>query len=189
MSKMIDIDGSRGEGGGQMLRTSLALSLLTGQPFRMRKIRAGRAKPGLAAQHLMCVQAAAEIGKANVRGGSLGSRELVFEPGHVKPGSYRFAIGTAGATSLVLHTIYLPLALADGESNITIEGGTHVKASPCYHFLDRTWRRYMQVFGVNVDLTLDRVGFYPRGGGRIHARIEPGAKLRGFSGVITPTIS
>src|SRR5262245_52353366 len=111
MSKMIDIDGSRGEGGGQMLRTSLALSLMTGQAFHMRNIRAGRAKPGLAAQHLMCVQAAAAIGKAKVRGANLGSRELAFEPGAAKPGEYRFAIGTAGATSLVLHTIYLPLAL------------------------------------------------------------------------------
>src|SRR5450432_1403586 len=104
MSKIIDIDGSLGEGGGQVLRTSLALSLITGKPFHLRKIRAGRAKPGLAAQHLMSVKAAAEIGHAKLRGASLGSCDLVFEPGKVTPGDYHFKIGTAGATSLVLHT-------------------------------------------------------------------------------------
>src|SRR5438132_14238689 len=106
---MIELDGAQGEGGGQILRTSLALSLITGKAFHLRNLRAGRAKPGLAAQHLMSVKAAAEIGHAKLRGASLGSVDLVFEPGKVAAGAYHFKIGTAGATSLVLHTIYLPL--------------------------------------------------------------------------------
>ena len=190
MSKTIlEIDGSLGEGGGQVLRTSLALSLITGQPFRLRKIRAGRAKPGLAAQHLMSVKAAAEIGQAKVRGAQLGSCELQFEPGTVSAGDYHFKIGTAGATSLVLHTIYLPLALAGGESTITIEGGTHVKASPCFDFLARTWAAYMKALDIPIDLHLDRVGFYPRGGGMIRARIGPAPKIRSFAGMTTKTIT
>jgi RNA 3'-phosphate cyclase len=179
----IEIDGSRGEGGGQILRTSLALSLITGKPFRLHNIRAGRAKPGLQAQHLMSVKAAAQIGQAKLRGASLGSCDLVFEPGKVSPGKYHFKIGTAGATSLVLHTIYLPLALSGGESTVTIEGGTHVKASPCFHFLARTWTAYTKSLGVVINLILDRVGFYPRGGGLIHARIEPAPRIRSFHGM------
>src|SRR5580700_10200775 len=106
---MIELDGSFGEGGGQILRTSLALSLITGKPFHLRNIRAGRAKPGLQAQHLMSVRAAAKIGQARLRGASLGTSSLSFEPGEVQAGDHHFAIGTAGAASLVLHTIYLPL--------------------------------------------------------------------------------
>src|SRR5436189_4455639 len=109
---MIELDGSFGEGGGQILRTSLALALITGKPFHLRHVRAKRAKPGLQPQHLMSVQAAGKIGQAKLRGASLGSSDLVFEPGEIAPGNYHFRIGTAGATSLVLHTIYLPLALA-----------------------------------------------------------------------------
>src|SRR5438445_12985524 len=108
---MIELDGSFGEGGGQILRTSLALSLLTGRAFHLRNIRARRPKPGLRPQHLMSVRAAATIGQANVRGATLGSSDLVFEPGAVLPGKSTFSIGTAGATGLVLHTVYLPLAL------------------------------------------------------------------------------
>ena len=126
----------------------------------------------------MSVKAAAEIGHAKLRGASLNSCDLVFEPGTVSPGEYHFKIGTAGATSLVLHTIYLPLALAGGASTVTIEGGTHVKASPCYHFLERSWAAYLKLLGITSDLKLERVGFYPRGGGLIHARIEPAASVR-----------
>jgi RNA 3'-phosphate cyclase len=189
MSKTIEIDGAIGEGGGQVLRTSLALSLITGQSFHMRKIRAGRAKPGLQAQHLMSVKAAAEIGRAKVRGAHLGSSDLLFEPGEVTPGGFHFKIGTAGATSLVLHTIYLPLALAGGASSIVIEGGTHVKASPCFHFLAHSWRTYMQGLGIQIELTLDRVGFYPRGGGLIRAQIEACAGIQPFCGLATPSIA
>src|SRR5579884_2873313 len=111
MSTLIELDGSFGEGGGQILRTSLALALLTGKGFHLRNVRAGRQKPGLQPQHLQSVQSAATIGKAGLRGASLGSTDLSFEPGQVAGGSYTFDIGTAGSTSLVLHTLYLPLAL------------------------------------------------------------------------------
>lgn len=186
---MIDIDGSAGEGGGQILRTSLALSLITGKPFHLRNIRARRSKPGLQAQHLMSVRAAGQIGSAQLRGASLGSCDLVFEPGPVTAGVYHFSIGTAGATSLVLHTIYLPLALAGGESRVTIEGGTHVKASPCFHFLERTWSAYLRSLGVSVAVTMDRPGFYPRGGGKIRATVQPAAAIRPFQGMTTQSIT
>ena len=187
--KTIEIDGALGEGGGQVLRTSLALALITRQPFHLRNIRAGRGKPGLQAQHLMCVKAAAEIGAARVRGDRLGSGDLVFEPGEVVPGDYRFQIGTAGATSLVVHTICLPLALAEGPSSIDVEGGTHVKASPCFHFLDRTWAAYMRTLGIAVEVKMERCGFYPRGGGLIHALVQPPTKLRPFHGMTRASVT
>ncbi|MBI1830543.1 MAG: RNA 3'-phosphate cyclase [Planctomycetes bacterium] len=182
MSNVISIDGSRGEGGGQILRTSLALSLITGKPFHLRNIRSRRPKPGLQAQHLMCVNAAAKIGKARLRGASLGSCDLVFEPGTVKTGEFEFKIGTAGATSLVAHAIYLPLALANGDSTVRIEGGTHVKASPCFDFLARTWSKYLALLGIAIDLRMERAGFYPRGGGAIQAAISS-IPTRGTNGI------
>jgi RNA 3'-terminal phosphate cyclase (ATP) len=187
--KTIEIDGALGEGGGQVLRTSLALSLITHQPFHLRKVRAGRAKPGLQAQHLMCVKAAAQIGGARVRGDKLGSGDLVFEPGEVVPGNYRFQIGTAGATSLVVHTVYLPLALAGASSTIDIEGGTHVIASPCFQFLDRTWAAYMRALGIAIEVQLARCGFYPRGGGLIHALVQPSPNLRSFHGMTGTSVT
>ncbi|MBO0699541.1 MAG: RNA 3'-phosphate cyclase, partial [Zavarzinella sp.] len=157
-----------------ILRTSLALSLLTGQPFRLRKIRANRPpKPGLRPQHLASVRAAARVGGAKVTGDAVGSSQLTFEPGPVTPGKYRFDIGTAGSTALVLHTIYLPLAIAGGPSEIVLEGGTHNEKAPCLHFLQTTWRAYMARLGVNVSLEMKRAGFYPRGGGQIITHIQP----------------
>jgi RNA 3'-terminal phosphate cyclase (ATP) len=180
-SGRIELDGSFGEGGGQILRTSLALSLVTGRPFHLRNVRARRPKPGLHPQHLMCVRAAARVGGATVRGDRLGSTDLVFEPGDVVAGDYHFPIGTAGATGLVLHTLYLPLALRGvGPSHVRIEGGTHVTASPCFHFLDTTWRAYMALLGMQVRLSMSRPGFYPRGGGEVKAWIEPSPRLRGL---------
>jgi RNA 3'-terminal phosphate cyclase (ATP) len=171
---MIDIDGAIGEGGGQILRSSLALSLLTGKPFRLRNIRAGRSKPGLQPQHLMSVRAAAAVGSATIRGDSLGSRELEFAPGEVRSGDYHFRIGTAGATGLVLHTVYLPLALrGTGVSRVNLEGGTHVTTSPCFHFLEQTWRGYLALMGIRLKLKMARPGFYPRGGGFVEATIQP----------------
>src|SRR5206468_1177559 len=135
-----------------ILRTSLALALLTGRAFRLRNLRAGRPKPGLQPQHLMSVRAAAAVGGAQVAGDAVGSRELVFEPGPVASGDYRFAIGTAGATGLVLQTIYLPLALRGREaSRVALEGGTHVSTSPCFHFLQTTWRAYLHLLGLDLD--------------------------------------
>jgi RNA 3'-terminal phosphate cyclase (ATP) len=178
-SNTIELDGSMGEGGGQILRTSLALSLLTGRPFHLANIRAGRPKPGLQPQHLMSVRAADMIGKAQTCGASRGSTDLVFEPGPITPGNYRFDIGTAGAIGLVLHTIYLPLALACEEpSEVTLIGGTHVRASPCFHFLNVSWRSYLAACGLEVSLKMLRPGFYPRGGGEVQAFIRPCAGVR-----------
>jgi RNA 3'-phosphate cyclase len=175
---VLELDGSFGEGGGQILRTSLALSLVTGRAFHLRNVRARRAKPGLQPQHLMSVRAAAAIGQAETRGASLRSSDLVFQPGSVVPGKYHFDIGTAGATGLVLHTIYLPLAWKTAApSEVTFTGGTHVKASPCFHFLDAAWRRYMELLGIQVGLRMIRPGFYPRGGGVVQAFIQPCARI------------
>jgi RNA 3'-phosphate cyclase len=178
---MLELDGSFGEGGGQILRTSLALSLLTGRAFHLRNIRAGRKKPGLQPQHLTSVRAAAAISQAQMRGASLGSSDLVFEPGEVQAGTYRFDVGTAGATGLVLHTLYLPLALrGSAPSQLTLVGGTHVSASPCFHFLDTTWRRYLELCGLRLSLRMTRPGFYPRGGGVVEAIIQPCSRLHGI---------
>lgn len=176
---MLELDGSFGEGGGQILRTSLALSLLTGQAFHLRHVRAGRAKPGLQPQHLRSVLAAGAVGGAQLRGATLGSTDLVFEPGAVTAGCHRFDIGTAGATGLVLHTTYLPLVLrGDGPSEVTLTGGTHVTTSPTFPFLDATWRGYLELMGVQVSLRLDRPGFYPRGGGVVRAFLQPCQRLQ-----------
>jgi RNA 3'-terminal phosphate cyclase (ATP) len=178
---LLELDGSEGEGGGQILRTSLALSLITGRGFVLHNVRAGREKPGLRPQHLTSVRAAATVGNATLRGASQGSSELTFEPGEVRPGKYRFEIGTAGATGLVLHTVYLPLAYcASVPSEITLTGGTHVRTSPTFHFLDATWRRYLALCGLQVSLRLVRPGFYPRGGGIVEAFLQAAKRLHGI---------
>lgn len=178
-TRLIELDGAMGEGGGQILRTGLALSVLTGQPFRMIRIRAGRSQPGLRPQHQMSIRAAATISQADVTGDSVGSTEIVFRPGPVQPGSYHFAIGTAGATSLVLHTVYLPLLWRQSEpSQLVISGGTHVLAAPSFEFLDVTWRSYLDSMGMKVKLKMRRPGFYPRGGGVIEAHLTPTNAIR-----------
>lgn len=175
---MIQIDGSLGEGGGQILRTSLTLSLIKGQPFEIYNIRARRKNPGLQPQHLKCIEAATLISKGNAKGDHKGSLRLMFEPGEAIPGEYHFEIGTAGSTSLVLQTIFLPLALAKTSSNISITGGTHVSWSPVHHFLSLHWAQYLSKFGFNLKLKLDRAGFYPKGDGKISAEIFPIQKLK-----------
>lgn len=177
----IELDGAAGEGGGQILRSSLALSLLTGKPFHLHNVRANRERPGLQPQHLMSVRAAAAVGGADVRGDQKQSRELWFRPGVVKPGRYHFPIGTAGATGLVLHTVFLPLALgAASPSELLLEGGTHNDHSPCFHFNDVTWRAYLELLGLHVSLKMRRPGFYPRGGGAVEVQVPPTARLRGL---------
>lgn len=186
---MIEIDGSEGEGGGQILRSALALSILTRRPFKLVNIRANRSKPGLQPQHLMCVRAAAAISGATYKGGSVGSSVLYFEPRDAKAGTYTFTIGTAGATSLVLHTVYLPLALrGDRPSTVTITGGTHNVHAPCYHFLETTWAAYMTRLGIRVDLEMVRPGFYPRGGGEIRALVHPCSRVNGISLLTCPEL-
>lgn len=168
---MIEIDGSMGEGGGQVLRSALSLSLLTGQAFTVTNIRANRSKPGLRPQHLAAVQAAGRISAAALDGDRVGSQWITFVPGPLKPGGYHFDIGTAGATALVLQTLLLPLAMAEGASRLSISGGTHVPWSPCFHYLDWHWRPLLARLGIQFDLTLAMAGFYPRGGGELLARI------------------
>jgi len=177
VSDLVEVDGSFGEGGGQILRTSLALALVTGRPLRITRIRAGRKKPGLAAQHLQSVEAARAICNGDVEGASLGSTEIAFVPGDVVPGQYTFEIGTAGATSLVLHTLYLPLALAGGPSELTIRGGTHVAWSPSFHYLRDQWRPALALIGLDVEVEIRRAGYYPKGGGEILARVFPRSKV------------
>jgi RNA 3'-phosphate cyclase len=178
---MIEIDGSLGEGGGQILRSSLSLSLLTGKPFRLHNIRAGRPRPGLQPQHLASVRAAAEISNSRVTGASIGSAVITFEPGKPIPGKYHFSIGTAGATGLVLHTVWLPLIyLAAAPSELMITGGTHVSHAPSAHFLDQVWRKWLEKLGIRVDIELQQPGFYPRGGGRIRVLLEPVSRISGL---------
>ena len=170
---MLTIDGSMGEGGGQVLRASLALSILTRTPIHLYNIRAGRSKPGLQPQHLQSVLAAAAICAGQTRGAALHSRELFFEPGEVHAGRYRFDIGTAGSAPLVLQTVFLPLARAKDSSTLTITGGTHVPHSPCYHYLERQWLPTLQGLGFWARLSLEKAGFYPQGGGVIQAQLRP----------------
>lgn len=174
---MIEIDGSQGEGGGQILRTALALSLVTGQPFRMERIRAGRPKPGLLRQHLTAVEAAMAVGCAEVAGAQLGSQVLEFRPGMVTPGNYRFAVGTAGSATLVLQTVLPALLIASGPSTLTLEGGTHNPMAPPFDFLARSYLPLIRRMGPSVELELKRPGFFPAGGGLFHARIEPVQRL------------
>jgi RNA 3'-terminal phosphate cyclase (ATP) len=174
---MIQIDGSMGEGGGQVLRTSLSLALVTGKPFRIDNIRANRKKPGLLRQHLTAVQAAAEIG-GDVEGASLGSRSITFTPGKGKPGDYRFAIGTAGSGTLVLQTILPALITASGPSRVVIEGGTHNPLAPPFDFLERSFLPLIEAMGPKIRVELQRYGFYPAGGGRFTVEIAPCAELR-----------
>ncbi len=175
---MIAIDGTMGEGGGQVLRSALTLSLLTRQAVHLMRIRANRSKPGLGFQHRMAVHAAALISHARVEGDRLGSQSLQFEPGAVESGDYHFDIGTAGATALVLQTVMLPLALAAAPSQLTITGGTHVPWSPCFHYLDWHWRALLRRLGLQFDLDMLMAGFYPQGGGAIRATLPGGAHIK-----------
>jgi RNA 3'-terminal phosphate cyclase (ATP) len=174
---MIELDGAMGEGGGQVLRTALALSAHTGQPFRITRIRAGRDRPGLLRQHLTGVRAVAEICGATVEGDALASTALTFRPGPVRPGDYRFAVGTAGSAGLVLQTVLPALWSASGPSTIEVSGGTHNPASPPAEFLQHAFVPLVCRMGPTVTLALERTGFYPAGGGRYRATVTP-APLR-----------
>lgn len=174
---MIAIDGAQGEGGGQILRTSLTLSLCLGRAFRIDDIRKRRRKPGLARQHLTAVRAAARIGNARVEGAELGSTALIFEPGAVAGGEYAFDIGTAGSTSLVLQTTLLPLLGAECASRVELVGGTHNRMAPPFEFLELTFLPLLRRMGAEVAIRLDRPGFYPAGGGRMAVDIVSAERL------------
>ena len=194
---MIEINGSYGEGGGQILRTALSLSCLLQKPFRIFHIRKGRKKPGLMPQHLTCVRAAQLLSHADVKGDHKGSTELVFLPGQVKGGDFFFDIGTAGSTSLVLQTIIPSLVFLEEKSTVTLNGGTHVPFSPSFHYLKAVFASFMKKIGIEIQLTIDSYGFYPKGGGTVRAMILPAREptplritergkmlnLRGYSGV------
>lgn len=162
----VEIDGSHGEGGGQILRTSLALSIITGKPLVMRNIRAGRAKGGLRRQHLTCVQAAAAMCNAELHGDSVGSQHLEFTPREpTSAAELAFDIGTAGSTTLVVQTILIPAIVANKPLRFTVEGGTHNPMAPAFDFLTRVFLPHLRAMGARVELALERYGFATGGGG------------------------
>ncbi len=174
---MLIIDGSAGEGGGQVLRTALGLSLVTGTPFRIVRIRGGRAKPGLLRQHLTGVHAAAALGEAEVEGDALGSGELTFRPRTLQGGAHAFSIGTAGSTTLVFQAVLPAMLRASAPTTLTVEGGTHNSLSPPFDFLARSFLPLLRRMGAQVDVRLERYGFEPAGGGRLVVTVTP-APLR-----------
>lgn len=190
---MINIDGSEGEGGGQILRSALTLSALTGQSFTIRNIRAGRAKPGLLRQHLTALRAAAAIcGGKFSDGADIGATELMFYPGDIRAGTYDFAVGTAGSATLVLQTVLLPLLQADAPSRVLVSGGTHNPAAPPFEFIKLSLLPQLARMGAGIDVELLKYGFMPAGGGKLKATIMPCDSLarldlvdRGAAGEVT----
>ncbi|MCC7139003.1 MAG: RNA 3'-terminal phosphate cyclase [Planctomycetes bacterium] len=170
----LTIDGAQGEGGGQILRSALSLSLVTGRPFRLVGVRAGRPTPGLLRQHLAAVRAAAAVGRAEVEGAELGSGALRFAPRGLVPGDHAFSVGGAGSATLVLQTVLPALMAAAGPSRVTVEGGTHNPWAPPYDAIERSFLPLLARVGARVTTTLERRGYFPAGGGRLTAAVEPG---------------
>ncbi len=168
-------------GGGQMLRTALSLSMVTGQPFRMVNIRGKRRKPGLMRQHLTCVNASCEISGGTADGGEINSTEIVFHPGAPRGGDYRFSIGTAGSTGLLYQTLLPALLHADQPSTLHLEGGTHNPLAPPFEFLDRVFLPAIRKMGADATISLVETGFAPVGGGALDYVIQPCAKLSPLS--------
>lgn len=177
--EFVEIDGSFGEGGGQILRSTISLSCVTGRPVRIVNIRRGRPKPGLKPQHLASVKALARISGADERGAEPGSQEISFAPGPVRAGEYLFEIGTAGSVVLLLQAILPPLLFADGPSRVVLTGGTHVPFGPSYDFLREVFFPRLGAIGVHASCDIERYGFYPRGGGKVTAGIDPVGAIRG----------
>jgi RNA 3'-terminal phosphate cyclase (ATP) len=175
---MIEIDGSDGEGGGQIIRSALALSIITAQPFRAVRVRAGRAKPGLRKQHLTALRAAATISSAEVTGDHEGSTEITFRPRGLHPGAWRFDIGSAGSTTLLFQALMPALLAADEPSSLTLVGGTHNPMAPPFDFLEAAFLPLVRAIGHDVRLELVRPGFYPAGGGELRATIVPAKETR-----------
>lgn len=178
---MIEIDGSFGEGGGQILRTSLTLSALTRRPLDIHNIRANRSKPGLRVQHLAAVNAIAKITRAELKGAELNASRLQIFPGKPQGGSYQFNISTAGALTLVLQTIFLPLSVAEKPSSIILTGGTHVSWSPIWDYIRDCWLPLLKSLGFWGEIKLEKGGFYPRGGGKALINIKPAEILKSFN--------
>lgn len=171
MSNLVVIDGREGEGGGQVLRSALTLSLITGKAFRLEHVRAKRKPPGLKAQHLTCVTGAAAVGNATVEGAELGSSTVEFHPGGISTDPRVLDVGTAGATSLLLQCLFYPLAISGG-AHLTLRGGTHVTFSPSFDYIDRVWLPMLRCYGFDATLHLDAAGFFPQGGGSVRAEIR-----------------
>lgn len=172
---MIEIDGAFGEGGGQIIRTSLSLSAITGEPVHIRNVRANRSKPGLLRQHLTALNAVAEICGGKTSGAELGSCEVTLTPGSIRAGKYDFSVGSAGSANLVLQTVLPVLQQATGSSEVTVHGGTHNSGSPPYPFLEECFFPALRMIGHDVESELVRYGFYPAGGGEIRVHINGGA--------------
>jgi RNA 3'-terminal phosphate cyclase (ATP) len=177
----IVIDGGYGEGGGQILRTSLSLAVITGNSLKLVNIRGGRKKPGLRPQHLAAVRACASVCGAKLDGAELGARKITFIPGDIAPGSYEFHIGTAGAATLVLQTILPALSMANGESSLLVSGGTHVPWSPPYHHVAQVFVPTINQLGFKCEPQIKQWGWYPKGGGVIQARVQPYSALGSFN--------
>ncbi|HDD35379.1 MAG TPA: RNA 3'-phosphate cyclase [Candidatus Desulfofervidus auxilii] len=176
---MIRIDGSYGEGGGQILRTSLALAAVLQKPIEIFNIRIKRPKPGLRPQHFACVKAVQKITHAEVEEVKLGTKRLIFYPKGIYPGHYTFDIGTAGSISLLLQGILLPLVMADSPSEVVVRGGTHVPFSPPYHYLEYVLAPMLLSLGIKLDFRLFKWGWYPEGGGEITVKVFPVKKFKG----------
>ncbi len=174
---ILKIDGSYGEGGGQILRTALALSCVLKRPIEITNIRRSRKKPGLMPQHLTAVKAAATVSNAGVEGAELSSTKLRFSPGHLAGGEYFFDVsekkGSAGSTSLILQTILLPLCFAEHRSSVAVIGGTHVPWSPSFHYLEYVFLPALSRLGVTAELTIEKWGWYPIGRGKVAATVNP----------------
>ena len=167
------IDGREGEGGGQILRSSLSLSLIKQTPFTLENVRGNRKKPGLKRQHLTCVKAAKEIGFAETEGDELNSMKLYFSPQGLNPGNYRFSVGSAGSCNLVLQSVLPALLTVDSPTHIQLEGGTHNSMSPAYDFLKDSFLPQVKKMGADVNLEIERHGFVPNGGGIEKVHINP----------------
>ncbi|MFT7559250.1 MAG: RNA 3'-terminal phosphate cyclase (ATP) [Flavobacteriales bacterium] len=167
------IDGSAGEGGGQIFRTSLTLAMCLGELVQINNIRAGRKRPGLLRQHLACLKAASEICGAQVTGDVLGSQAVTFKPAKIKSGNYQFSIATAGSTTLIFQTVVLPLFRASGVSTLSLSGGTHNGMAPSFEFISKSFLPLMERIGFYVDVELHSYGFYPAGGGQWRATVSP----------------
>ncbi|NYT02345.1 MAG: RNA 3'-terminal phosphate cyclase [Methanosarcinales archaeon] len=171
---MIEIDGSHGEGGGQIVRTATALSAVTGKPVRITRIRQGRPRPGLAHQHVKAILGLALISGASTRGVFVGSTEVTFEPGEIQGGSYEMDIGTAGSITLLIQCLLPALARAGGPVKVAVQGGTDVKWCPTIDYLEQVALPAFGLFGVDCRLTVEQRGYYPRGGGRAVVEVLPG---------------